>query len=96
MSAVNARIFEAVLNEVSSARDKFPNDKHRLHALTEECGEVTQAMLNQYHASGKTGYTDKVHEDYNIKVRKELIQTMAMCVRVLTEGDPDFPFSPMQ
>lgn len=93
----NARIFNAVLQEVAEARGKFPGNKHTVYALLEESGEVVQAMMNQYHydkntlSSAERG--DKMR-DLNNKITKELIQTMAMCVLILTHGDEDFPYNP--
>jgi NTP pyrophosphatase (non-canonical NTP hydrolase) len=74
------RIFAMVEAELHSARTKFPDTKHLLHAFTEEAGEVTRAFLQLHYHKGS-------RED----VLKELIQTIAMAMRLLQEGDPDFP-----
>lgn len=85
-------IIELVEKELLFAREKFPSNKHMLHALTEECGEVTQEMLNQYHIL-RRGIADPVGELDRL-VQKELLQTICMCIRVLTEGDADLPYNP--
>lgn len=66
--------------ELQKARRKFPDNKHLLHAFTEEAGEVTKAFLDM-----NQGKCDDAH------VIKELVQAIAMAVRLLQEGDPDFP-----
>ena len=68
-----------VVEELARARAKFPSPDHLTLALAEESGEVVKAMLDL--RSGKPGAT---LED----VHGELIQTIAMCVRLLEEGDP--------
>lgn len=74
------QIMFCVQAELVKARKAFPSNKHLLHAFTEEAGEVTKAFLDSN--QGKA-------TDYEIL--KELIQTIAMAVRLLQEGDPDFP-----
>lgn len=76
-------IIAAVETELKFARDKFPSNKHLLHAFTEEAGEVTKAFLDN-----AVGKCESSH------IRKELVQAIAMAVRLLQEGDPDFPNLP--
>lgn len=66
--------------ELHKARTKFPSNRHLLHAFAEEAGEVTKAFLDS--AQDKADATDIIGE---------LIQSIAMGVRLLQEGDPDFP-----
>ncbi len=73
-------IFVLVSLELSKARAKFPSNRHLLHAFTEEAGEVTKAFLDS-----NQGKADEV------QIIRELIQTIAMAVRLLQESDPDFP-----
>lgn len=73
-----ARIFDMVRAELGRARQKFPNTKHLLHAFTEEAGEVIKAFLDLHY---KGGADERV---------KEIVQTIAMGVRLIVEGDPDF------
>ena len=70
-------IYSAVNAEVERARFKFPCPDLLVTAFTEEFGEAIKAILD--YRAGKGGIT---------AVRTELIQTMAMCVRLLEEGDP--------
>lgn len=67
-------------SELKRAREKFPGNKQRLHAFVEESGEVTKAFLDLQ--QGKATVED---------VRKELIQSICMAVRLLQEGDAEFP-----
>ena len=85
-----AQIIEAVEKELSSARAKFPGNKMMLMALTEEHREVVKAMLDQYHAKDIHSNMKALDEE----IRKELIQTISMCIRVLQEGDADFSYQP--
>ena len=65
--------------ELLRARAKFPTAEHRTLALMEEAGEVVKAALDLHNR--KPGATLAA-------VHAEIIQTMAMCVRLLEEGDP--------
>lgn len=92
-------IMKLVDDEVFRARGLFPGNKMLLHALEEECGEVTKAMLNQYHVYRQDSDRSIVIEGgikdtMDLDVQTELIQTIAMCVRLLTEGDADLPYNP--
>lgn len=63
--------------EANRARGLFPKPDHLTLALAEEAGAVTKAVL------------DHRHGKYDLAaVRKEIVQTMAMCLRLATEGDP--------
>jgi len=66
-----------VQDELARARAKFPAAEHRTLALAEEAGEVVKAVLD---LRAGTGTLEALHA--------EIIQTMAMCVRLLEEGDP--------
>lgn len=63
--------------EAIRARGLFPKPDHLLHALTEEHGEVVKAALDIH--GGKGNYVD---------LDKEIVQCMAMCIRLHEEGDP--------
>lgn len=65
--------------ELRRARAKFPRPDLLTLALAEESGEVVQAVLEL--RNGKPGASRE-------KIRTECIQTMAMCVRLMEEGDP--------
>lgn len=79
----NYDIFAEVEAELNSARSKFPEGKHMMTALTEEVGELAQALLD--HDQG---------EQTNEQVFKEAIQVAAMAVRIASEGDSNFPYHP--
>lgn len=72
-------LFRQALAEVERARELFPGSKHLVLALAEESGEVVKAVLDNYH--GKEG---AALED----IEKEIVQLVAMCVRLWEEGDP--------
>lgn len=84
---IEKKIWEDVLIELKRAREKWPKNKNQLHAVTEEFGEFHKAMMDQIY--GNTVSTD---ED----IMKEGIQTIVTVLRVLTEGDIDFPYKPPQ
>lgn len=64
--------------EVAAARAKFPGVAHTTLAMAEEAGEAVKAALDLHHR--KRGATPE-------KLRRELVQTIAMCIRVAEEGD---------
>jgi NTP pyrophosphatase (non-canonical NTP hydrolase) len=72
---------KVIMNEVSAevrrARVLHPSPDLLVTAFAEEAGEVIKAVLD--YKAGKGPFRD---------VKKEIIQTMAMCVRLLDEGDP--------
>lgn len=68
-----------VFMEVLRARQKFPSSRLVLAALTEEVGELAQAMLKN--AAGKWGQE---------RIWEEAVQTAAMALRCAIEGDPTF------
>ena len=72
---------EQVKKELFAAREKFPNTEHVLAALTEEVGELAQAMLNEKYKEGGPE-----------EVLKEAIQVAAMAFRLATESDTTFPY----
>ncbi len=65
------RTFVLVLEEIDKARAKFPEAALTTIALTEEVGEVAQA----------------VHNEFVNEVNAEIIQVMCLCVRLIYEGD---------
>lgn len=66
-----------VVEELARARAKFPSANHRTLALAEEAGEVVKAVLDLRAGKGTLA-----------ELHTEIYQTMAMCVRLLEEGDP--------
>lgn len=79
---------KAIDEELGRARSKFPKTRHVMNALTEEVGELAQALLDQEYKSGENMFKDV---GLNSKVRKEAIQVAAMAIRLLEEGDTTFP-----
>lgn len=64
---------EAELNRAKKLHPNYPTDiYHQLAIMQEEAGEVAKAVLD--YKSNKASLND---------VREELIQTAAMCVRML-------------
>jgi len=76
-------MIEAVLEELEKAQRKFPNNQHMMNALTEEVGELSQALLHLNFEPEK----GKTNED----VYKEAVQVAVMAFRVALEGDSTFP-----
>ena len=74
-----------VRKEVLRARTLFPNNQYMLHAMQEEAGEVTKAMLE--HEFGDPDVPASA-------VVKETVQTAAMAARVCIEGDMDMGYIP--
>lgn len=66
---------DAIAREVTRARVKFPGNRFLLAALTEEVGELAQAMLQKRPGE---------------EIAKEAIQVAAVAVRILEEGDASF------
>lgn len=58
--------------ELNRARAKFPSGYNLLAALFEEGGELSAALMQNLSKQ---------------EIRKEAIQCMAMCVRIIEEGD---------
>lgn len=83
----NNTIINEILCELANARSKFPSNVDVLPALTEEVGELNQALIQQKHEP-KKGKTDK-------DVYREAIQVAVMAIRVASEGDPNFPYQPL-
>ena len=69
---------ESELNKAKKKHPSYPDDMFRQVAImNEEAGEVTKAVLHYHYEAGSI-------ED----VRKELIQTAAMCIRMLENLTP--------
>jgi hypothetical protein len=68
-----------VSGEVARAREKFPSSNLVLAALTEELGELAQAMLKV-----------RAGKEPPERVWEEAVQVAAMALRVAVEGDPSF------
>lgn len=70
---------DCVRDEIEYARSKFPDSVHALAALTEEVGELAQAMLQHRYEDGDE---DRIYE--------EAVQVAVMAMRIATEGDRSF------
>ncbi len=70
-------------NELIKAREKFPTNKHLLAALTEEVGELAQALL-QMQCEKEKGVCDQ-------DVYGEAIQVASMAIRIAVEGESTLP-----
>lgn len=67
--------------ELERARAKFPMPNPTFVALVEEVGELAQALLNCRPAS----------PEHSKRVYEEAIQCAVMAIRVMEEGDRDYP-----
>lgn len=74
-----------VSEEYARATTLFPGSSTNLLALCEEHGELVKASLD--YAQGKSSIAD---------VRKELVQTMAMCLRLWFQGDASIKLDPVR
>lgn len=73
----------AIAEEVTAARKKFPTNEDKLAALTEEVGELANALLEDKYGNGTPEH-----------VRSEALQVAAMAIRIYEEGDAGFPYDP--
>lgn len=87
-----AKLAEEVDDELARARKKFPDSKLVTTALTEEHGEAVRAVLEHYYL--EPSCPKEIRDKYRAAVRKELVQTMAMCIRLEMEGDEVHKLSP--
>lgn len=78
----NKDVISDIEDELKKARNAWPKNHHMMNALTEEVGELAQALLHMNFEKGK-----KTHKD----VYKEAIQVATMAIRVATEGDSTLP-----
>lgn len=68
-----------VREEAINARTKFPDSVHSLAALTEEVGELAQAVIDE-----------RYHDGDSHRIWEEAVQVAVMAMRVATEGDRSF------
>ena len=80
MSDPMTDLFNEVRAETARARAKFPKPMYTMTALTEEVGELARAVLHTCASNEPNPYAAG-------EVKKEAIQVMAMCVRLLHDGD---------
>ena len=86
----SALTLSAIRAEVIRARLKFPLNNVLLAALTEEVGELANALLELYFAAGRGAHIEDLDARRD-KVQKEAIQVAAVAVRILEEGTSEFP-----
>jgi hypothetical protein len=77
-------LMNEAISEVKRAKELYPEPDHLTLALAEKAGEVTKAVLD--HMDGKGSIFD---------VRKEIVQCVAMCIRLWEEGDPTVSLPPV-
>jgi hypothetical protein len=76
-TSVGTSTLQAISDEVSRARAKFPDNAHMLGALMEEVGELSKALLeNQGHQ----------------RVYDEAKQVACVAIRIMEEGDGDYGY----
>ncbi len=69
---------EAELNRAKKLHPNYPDDDFiRVAIINEEAGEITKAVLHFYYENGTAA-----------DIRKELIQTAAMCMRMIETISP--------
>lgn len=79
LTDAEAALFKEIAAELLRARSKFPAPNLNMCALTEEVGELAQALLHTRFGGRCAGWTN---------VRKEAIQVAVMAIRIALEGDP--------
>jgi NTP pyrophosphatase (non-canonical NTP hydrolase) len=72
------RLMDEIWEELATARARFPAPNLNMCALTEEVGELAQALLHTKFGGRCGGWAN---------VRKEAIQVATMAIRVALEGD---------
>lgn len=77
---------EEVDAELARARRKFPNSDLVVTAMSEEVGEAVRAVLEHYYVVRRNESREDIKEK-RAHVRKEIIQAIAMLIRMETEGD---------
>lgn len=82
----DAEMVVDILNEAARARTLFPKSDHLVLAMAEEAGEAVKAALD--FRNGKKSASLAA-------IRKELVQTAAMCLRLAAEGDPTIGLPPL-
>lgn len=83
---INDPLEQALRNvgqEIMFARRKFPSTDDILASITEELGELAQALQEQKHEPEK----GKTSED----VYNEAIQVAATALRLAVDGSPNYP-----
>lgn len=70
------RILKDALNEAIKTSDKYPQPNYVCLKVAEEAGEIIKAAVHYTEGRGEWE-----------EVEKESIQTIAMIIRLLTEGD---------
>jgi hypothetical protein len=86
----SALTVQAILAEVTRARLKFPGNHVMLATLSEEHGELANALLELRFATlaKQPQYDlDRLRDN----VQKEAIQVAAVAIRILEDGDSSFP-----
>ncbi len=76
-------LISAAKAEAVRAKELFPESEHLTLAHAEESGEVTKAALDYFYGKGDLHQLDK-----------EIVQCMAMCIRLWSEGDPSINLPP--
>ncbi len=81
MNKLGEQLAHEIEREITRGREKFPTNRHLHAALMEEVGEVANALL-EFENGNKS----------RIEVRQELIQVIAVAVRLIQEGTAEFSF----
>lgn len=81
---------DLVTDELARARKKFPKPDFLVTALAEESGEAIRASLEVLYSTRLGG-----GQKARAALVKEIVQTMAMCVRLFQEGDPIHKIAPL-
>lgn len=82
-ATLESAFLRSIGHEYDRAMNLFPGSEHNMNALTEEVGELAQALL-QLQYEPKKG---KTKED----VVKEAIQVAAVAMKIALQGDKTFP-----
>lgn len=80
LTSPDGLVFTMIRDELIAARKAFPGTTHMLCALTEEVGELHQAMMEHDRKQGTSA----------TEILREAVQVAAMAIRVAVEGDENF------
>jgi len=90
-TGIKPATLDKIKEELEFARARFPNDNMNFTALVEEVGELAKALIEHRRSHERN---DSARLYYMREVAREAIQVAVMAIRVVEEGDCDYPWNP--
>jgi hypothetical protein len=90
---MRAETLSKIEEELKFARENFPGNAMMLAALFEEVGELSKALIEHRCAKKRQASVMQLYRCMD-GVAREAVQTAVMAIRILEEGDSDFPYNP--